>query len=145
VRRRVSQHGARPSHNLIIDVLPRSCLGGYGGIVQRKTIYLLLCIVGVILPYWQFMPWVAANGLNLHVFFQQLFANRVGGFFGMDVFVSAVALLVFARAERASLAGPLRWLPLLAVLTVGVSLAPPLLLYLRERRPQAIESDKAMT
>ncbi len=113
--------------------------------MQRKTIYLLLCIVGVILPYWQFMPWVAANGLNLHVFFQQLFANRVGGFFGMDVFVSAVALLVFARAERASLAGPLRWLPLLAVLTVGVSLAPPLLLYLRERRPQAIESDKAMT
>jgi len=113
--------------------------------VERKTIYLLLCIVGVILPYWQFVPWVAAHGLNLHLFFQQLFANRIGAFFGMDVFVSAIAVLVFARAERAILAGPLRWLPLIAVLTVGVSLALPLLLYLRESRPQAIESNKAMT
>lgn len=63
----------------------------------------------------------------------------------MDVFVSAIALLAFARAERASLPGPLPWLPLIAVLTVGVSLALPLLLYLRESRPQAIESNKAMT
>jgi len=108
-----------------------------GGIVQRKTIYLMLCIVGVVLPYWQFVPWVAANGLNLPLFFQHLFANRISGFFGMDVFVSAVALLVFARAESARLGGPLRWVPPVAVLTVGVSLGLPLLLYLRERKPEA--------
>jgi hypothetical protein len=66
------------------------------------------------------------------LFVQQLFANRIGGFFGMDVLVSAIAVLVFARSERAHLDGPLRWLPVAAVLTVGVSLALPLLLYLRE-------------
>lgn len=113
--------------------------------MQRKTTYLVLCVVGVVLPYWQFVPWIAANGLNPHLFFQQLFANRIGGFFAMDVLVSAVALLVFAHAERASLPGSLRWLPLVAVLTVGVSLALPLLLYLGERRPQAIEENKTMT
>jgi hypothetical protein len=106
--------------------------------VQRKTIYLLLCIVGVVLPYWQFVPWVAANGFNLSLFFHHLFANRISAFFGMDVFVSAVALLVFARAERDRLSGPLRWIPLAAVLTVGVSLGLPLLLYLRERKIEAI-------
>lgn len=108
--------------------------------MQSKTIYLILCIAGVVLPYWQFVPWVAAHGLNLHLFLQQLFANRIGGFFGMDVFVSAIALLVFARAEKASLSGFLRWVPLIAVLAVGVSLGLPLLLFLRERKLEATPS-----
>ena len=78
--------------------------------------------LGLVLPYWQFVPWVLANGLNMPLFFRQLFANRVGGFFAMDVLVSAVALLVFTRREGARLGVPGRWLPLIAVLTVGVSL-----------------------
>lgn len=108
--------------------------------MKLKTVYLGLCILGVVLPYWQFVPWVAANGLNLRLFFQQLFANRIGGFFGMDVFVSAVALLVFVRVENSRLSMRGRWLPLLAVLTVGVSLGLPLFLYLRERK---LEQDRA--
>ena len=101
--------------------------------------YLILCVLGVALPYWQFVPWVIAHGLNLPLFFQQLFANRISGFFGMDVLVSAVALLTFARSESARLGASLRWLPLVAVLTVGVSLGLPLLLYLRERKLEAIQ------
>jgi len=108
--------------------------------MKLKTVYLGLCILGVVLPYWQFVPWVAANGLNLRLFFQQLFANRIGGFFGMDVFVSALALLVFVRVENSRLRMRGRWLPLLAVLTVGVSLGLPLFLYLREGK---LEQDRA--
>ena len=101
--------------------------------MKLKTIYLVLCVLGLVLPYWQFVPWVLANGLNMPLFFRQLFANRIGGFFGMDVLVSAVALLVFTRREGARLGVHGRWLPLIAVLTVGVSLGLPLFLYLRER------------
>jgi hypothetical protein len=108
--------------------------------MKLKTVYLGLCILGVVLPYWQFVPWVAANGLNLRLFFQQLFADRIGGFFAMDVFVSAVALLVFVRVENSRLSMRGRWLPLLAVLTVGVSLGLPLFLYLRERK---LDQDRA--
>jgi hypothetical protein len=100
---------------------------------MRKNVYLGLCVLGVVLPYWQFLPWAAQNGLNLSLFVQQLFANRIGAFFGMDVLVSAVALLVFVRFENSRTRIPGRWLPLIAVLTVGVSLALPLFLYLRER------------
>jgi hypothetical protein len=100
--------------------------------MKPKTIYLVLCVLGVVLPYWQFVPWVLANGLNLRLVVQQLFANRIGGFFGMDVLVSAIALLVFARRESSRLGVRPRWLPLLAVLTVGVSLGLPLFLYMRE-------------
>jgi AraC-like DNA-binding protein len=71
--------------------------------MKLKTIYLVLCVLGLVLPYWQFVPWVLANGLNMPLFFRQLFANRIGGFFGMDVLVSAVALLVFTRREGARL------------------------------------------
>jgi hypothetical protein len=102
--------------------------------MKLKTIYLVLCVLGLVLPYWQFVPWVAANGLNMPLFFQQLFANHIGAFFGMDVLVSAVALMVFARSESSRLGVPGRWLPLIAVLTVGVSLALPLFLYMRERK-----------
>lgn len=98
--------------------------------MQPKHLYLLLCLAGIILPYWQFVPWVIDHGLNPRLFFEQLFANRISAFFGMDVLVSAVVVCVFSRMERAAL-GWKRWLPVLAVLTVGVSLGLPLLLYLR--------------
>jgi hypothetical protein len=101
--------------------------------VKLKTVYLILCILGIVLPYSQFVPWLMANGLQISLFLQQLFANRIAAFFGMDVLVSAVALLVFARAESSRLGARARWITLVAVLTVGVSLGLPLLLYMRER------------
>jgi hypothetical protein len=109
--------------------------------MKLKNVYLILCVLGVALPYWQFVPWVAANGLNMRLFVEQLFANRIGGFFGMDVLVSAIALLVFARSERPRLKGWERWLPLAAILVVGVSLGLPLFLYLRERNLESSMPD----
>lgn len=109
--------------------------------MKLKTVYLLLCVLGLVLPYWEFVPWLGANGLNMPLFFQQLFANRIGAFFGLDVLVSAIALLVFVRNESPRLQMPAgRWLPLIAVLTVGVSLGLPLFLYLRERK---LEQDQS--
>ena len=100
--------------------------------VKPKTLYLVLCVAGVLIPYWQFLPWVFQHGLNLALFVRELFANRIGAFFGMDVVVSAVALLVFSRIEGARLGLRRRWIVIVAVLTVGVSLGLPLFLYMRE-------------
>lgn len=101
--------------------------------MKPKTIYLAFCLIGTILPYWQFVPWVIDHhGINLTFFVRQLFANRIGAFFGMDVLVSAVVLVVFMRIESVRVSIRWRWLPVLALLTVGVSLGLPLFLYLRE-------------
>lgn len=112
--------------------------------MKPKTVYLVLCLLGLILPYSQFVPWVLQHGLNLALFARELFANRIGAFFGMDVIVSAVALIVFARIEGKRIGVRNRWPVVVAVLTVGVSLALPLFLYLREaeleRRPLAATS-----
>jgi hypothetical protein len=102
--------------------------------MKPKTFYLALCLLGAVLPYWQFVPWVAQNGLNMPLFFHQLFANRISAFFGMDVFVSAATLLVFMRTESSRLHIAGRWQPVVALVFVGVSLALPLFLYMRERR-----------
>jgi hypothetical protein len=101
--------------------------------MKPKTLYLVLCVAGVVVPYWQFVPWVMQHGLNLPLFARELFSTRIGAFFGMDVVVSAVTLLVFTRIESARLGIRHRWLVLVAVLTVGVSLGLPLFLYMRER------------
>jgi hypothetical protein len=77
-------------------------------------------------------PLVMAHGLNMPLFFRELFANRISAFFGMDVIVSAIVFVVFARAESARLGIRKRWLPVLAVLTVGVSFGLPMFLYMRE-------------
>ena len=104
--------------------------------------YLLLCFLGLVLPYSQFVPWAAHHGLNMPLFLHELFANQISGFFAMDVLISAIAFLIFAVVEssRLQMRGWSRWLPLIAVFTVGVSLGLPLFLYLRELKLQQIPS-----
>lgn len=107
--------------------------------MNRKNIYLLLCVLGVVLPYSQFVPWVMENGLHVGLLFRQLFASRAGGFFGMDVLVSSAALVVFMRMERKRLAIRFPWLPIVGLCAVGVSLGLPLFLYFRESALVATE------
>jgi hypothetical protein len=102
--------------------------------MKPKMMYLVLCFFGAVLPYWQFVPWVVAHGLNLRLLLQELFANRISAFFGMDVMVSAVVLLVFTRVESRRAEVGRRWLPVVATLAVGVSLGLPLFLYMREQK-----------
>jgi hypothetical protein len=63
---------------------------------------------------------------------EQLFATRIGAFFGFDVLVSAVVLWAFVYFEGRRVSTPHRWVPVLATVLVGVSLGLPLFLYLRE-------------
>jgi len=109
--------------------------------MARKTVYFIFCILGIMLPYSQFVPWVVANhGLPLGLFLRELFANRIGGFFGMDVLVSAVVLIFFVRREGQRLGVRHLWLPIAGTLAVGVSLGLPLFLYLREGTLEGAEA-----
>jgi hypothetical protein len=110
--------------------------------MKPKTIYLVLCFAGALLSYWQFVPWVMQHGMNLPLFVRELFANRISAFFGMDLLVSAVVLVAFMRVESTRLSIHRRWLPVLAVLTVGVSLGFPMFLYMRELE---LENPKVVT
>ena len=105
--------------------------------MKLRHVYLFLFIVGTLLPFSQFVPWIWANGLNLPLFFTELFSTKIGGLFGLDVFVSAVVLIVFAAFEAVRL--KMRDRPIilmfvfLATFCAGVSSGFPLFLYLRQK------------
>ena len=100
--------------------------------MKPKHLYLGLCVVGTALPLWQFIPFLLEHGLNLRLFFEQLFATPVSGFFGWDVIVSSVVLWVLVAVEGRRAGVKHLWAPIVANLAVGVSLGLPLFLYLRE-------------
>ena len=102
--------------------------------MRLRLVYLALCLLGFALPYWKLVPWIIDHGLNLTLLCQELFATRIGAFFGLDVVVSAIVLFVFVATEGRRLEMPRLWLPILATLLVGVSLGLPLFLYFRQRR-----------
>ena len=106
--------------------------------MNARWAYLLLCLLGTLLPYSQFVPWVFAHGLDMRLFIRELFANRIGGFFGMDVFVSTAVLWSFVAREGRRLGVPHLWAPIVASLAVGVSLGFPLFLYLRQERIERV-------
>ena len=101
---------------------------------MRKTAYVALCILGTALPYSQLIPFLREHGLDLSLLFQQLFANKVSGFFGLDVIVSSVVLWIFVYWEGTRLRMRHLWIPIAGNLLVGVSLGLPLFLLMRESK-----------
>jgi hypothetical protein len=97
-----------------------------------KKLYALLCLIGLIVPYYFFVPYVLNNGLSIPDILQQLFLNPVSSFFGTDVIVSSLVLWVYIYHETRSRRIPLWWLSIISNLIVGLSLAFPLFLLLRE-------------
>lgn len=100
--------------------------------MKPKVLYLLLCIIGAIVPLSFLFQFLREHGLNMRLFFEQLFANSISSFFGTDVIVSAVCLWVFVYFEGRRARVKNLWAPIAASLLVGVSLGLPLFLYLRE-------------
>ena len=95
--------------------------------------YLALAIVGALLPYSFFVPWLLEHGLNMRLMVTELFSTQMGAFFGCDVLVSAVAVLSFIRRDGAARDVSFTWIPMVATCLVGVSCGLPLFLFLRER------------
>jgi Terpene cyclase DEP1 len=100
--------------------------------MKARHFYLVCCVLGLLLPYSQFVPWLSEHGLNLTFFLRELFANRISAFFAIDVIVSAIVLLWFIQSEGRRLRVGLLWLPTIGTLIVGVSFGLPLFLFLRQ-------------
>jgi len=100
--------------------------------MKARHFYLVCCVLGLLLPYSQFVPWLLEHGLNITLFCRELFANRISSFFAMDVFVSAIVLILFIQSEGKRLRVGLLWLPTIGTLIVGVSFGLPLFLFLRQ-------------
>lgn len=119
---RPSAHAAAPSDRFAPDR-------------RREALDAGLLVAGTVLPLAAFLPWLAAHGFDLPRFVGDLFANRIGAFFGWDVIVSVLTLLALAAVDR-ELPGRQRLGVALASL-LGASVGSPLYLLLRERHRRA--------
>ena len=100
--------------------------------MRKSLMYLVFSLVGFILPYSQFVPFLLEHGLSVGLMIDLMFVNRISAFFSLDVLVSAVVLLLFIVSDGKKL-GTLRVVPILGIFLVGVSLGLPLYLYLKSK------------
>lgn len=82
--------------------------------MKTRIVYLVLCVLGTILPCWQLIAWLFERGPDPRRFLQDLFANRISTFFVLDVVISAAVLIVFIQAERLRARIRRSWIPILA-------------------------------
>lgn len=106
--------------------------------MKPKTLYLILCIAGAVLPYSLFLPFLVENGLDFRLIVREMFANRISGSFALDVAVSSLVFWVFVFVEGRRERVANLWAPIAANVVVGLSLGLPLFLYMRERRLEAV-------
>ncbi|MDA0951172.1 MAG: DUF2834 domain-containing protein [Proteobacteria bacterium] len=94
-------------------------------------LYLLLVVVGVVVPGAEFVAWLSIHGLDVHGFFRDMTANGIARFFAWDVVISALVVILVACADRHCIRHA--WLPVVGTLCIGVSCGLPLYLCLRQR------------
>jgi len=99
---------------------------------EIKHFYLFLCVIGIILPYSQFIPFFAESGADMGLFFSQAFSSYTSTALSFDLFVAGLTLIAFILYEGRKLKMPKLWIPIASIFLVGVSLGFPLFLYLRE-------------
>ncbi|MFD1827994.1 DUF2834 domain-containing protein [Mumia zhuanghuii] len=97
-----------------------------------RLFYASAAVVGTIVPWVFFGAFFAEEGVDLPLFAQSLFTNGAAGGFAVDVLISLVVFWVWSWRDARELAVGRWWLVLPASCLVGLSLALPLYLFLRE-------------
>ena len=98
-----------------------------------RHVYLILAIIGAIVPMYYFVSWFEEHGYDLGAMVEAWNVNDAATGLTYDLTISAVALLVWVIAETARNG---RWLNLIAIpatFCIGVSCGLPLYLWLRTR------------
>lgn len=54
-----------------------------------RVFYIIACILGTILPFSVFLPWVVDHGLSPLLMISEASQTRIGAFAWLDVIVSA--------------------------------------------------------
>ena len=91
------------------------------------------------------MPFLLEHGLNLQLFFEQLFVNRISSFFATYLIVSSLVLWIFVFWEGSRLGMKNLWVYIASNLLVGVSLGLPLFLLMRQQKLEEYIDKKSVS
>lgn len=95
-----------------------------------RRIYLGFAVLGLFIPYSQFVPYIIEKGLNIMQIIMEISGSRIAVFGWLDVLISSVVLIVMILEDKDNIRK--WWLPVIATFTVGVSCGLPLFMYLKD-------------
>ncbi|MFW5786290.1 MAG: DUF2834 domain-containing protein [bacterium] len=102
--------------------------------MKLRYIYLVIAILGVVLPLSQFVPASLAGQFSVGQLIADITANRNVAGLTLDLTVAVVAGLVFMIAEAVRMRIRLVWIPIIGSFLIGFSFGLPFFLFLRELR-----------
>ncbi len=99
-----------------------------------KKLFLVLAVIGAILPYLFFIQHLSSEGFSPSKLTAAVFANPGAGAFTTDLLLSSGIFWIFMFLERSRKKGPNPLLFILLNCFIGLSCAFPAYLYARERK-----------
>lgn len=99
-----------------------------------KNAYLVLAVMGAIVPYIFFIGFFAESGVGLGAFIGALFVNGAAAGFSADLLITSGVFWLFMFTRSA---GPAPWLYIVLNLTIGLSCALPAYLYTITKRAES--------
>ena len=101
--------------------------------MKQSSIYISLCIFGVLMP-WLFLDlFLGETNPSISLFFSYIFNNNVSTSVAADLLISALIFFVFAFSEGNRVGMKWLWIYIPATLMIGLSFGLPLFLYLRAK------------
>ena len=95
-----------------------------------KNVYLVLAIVGAVVPYVFFIDFMGESGVDLRGFVAALFVNGAASGFTADLLITSMVFWIWMFGRRG---GPKPWPFILVNLLIGLSCALPAYLYASTR------------
>ena len=96
-----------------------------------KNAYLVLAVVGTVIPYWFFLQHFNADGVGLVAFVAAAVTNPVAAGFTADVVISSLVFWIYMFAAGSE--APRPWPFIVLNCLVGLSCALPAYLYWQSR------------
>lgn len=112
--------------------------------MTSRTAYLILAIVGAVLPWFFFLRFFGAEGLGGD-FVGALFVNGAAGGFTADLLVTSAVFWIFLAVEGRRVGVGHAWLYVVINLLIGLSCALPLFLWARAGALEGRTADVAGT
>ena len=91
-------------------------------------------MLGVIIPMSQFYQFLQINGMDFILFSKHLFANYISTFFALDLVLSSIVFSIWVIVESKRIKMSSSWIYIIINLLVGLSVAFPYFLYVRETK-----------
>lgn len=99
--------------------------------MKLSNVYLLLALLGGVVPFIFFLQFFAESGIDLTAFIVGVTANGAAAGFSADLIIASVTFWIAIWELHRSDNGPAPWAFIILNIFIGLSFALPLYIFLR--------------